>query len=151
MIHTSLFQDLSSQNIYDILRLRQDVFMLEQHCFYEDIDGRDVTALHVRYLEKSGQLIGYLRILPPENGSKLSIGRVVVAENARRQGIGREIMEAALKECRARHPHEEIHLSAQTHLIDFYASFGFQKIGNEYMEAGIPHQEMTLLTYPERN
>ncbi len=146
MIHIYSFQDLSGQQVYDVLHLRQSVFLLEQHCFYEDIDDWDTHALHLCYTDQNNQLTGYLRIFPPVHGQKLSIGRVVVKKGARRCGIGRTIMEFALKECQARYPGHDINISAQTYLVGFYASLGFQTFGDKYMEAGVPHQGMILLS-----
>lgn len=142
MIHIAHFHDLSPQQVYEILRLRQDVFILEQNCFYEDIDGQDISALHILYIDSNGQLSGILRILPPDEKRKLSIGRVVVSKHARHRGIGHKMMDAALEECHKNHPGEEILISAQAHLINFYGDFGFQPYGDEYIEAGIPHRKM---------
>ncbi len=146
MIQISCLSELTGPQVYEFLRLRQTVFMIEQNCSYEDIDDLDTQALHLRYLSQDNQLLGYLRILPPEDRRKLSIGRVVVKKSARKRGIGREIMETALKECQARYPGQDINISAQTNLVGFYASLGFQTLGDEYMDAGIPHQNMVLLS-----
>lgn len=147
MIHWNLLDELSGQEVYELFMLRQQVFMIEQNCLYQDIDKSDSTALHCRYLDKNGKLCGYLRVISPstEPSSKEqnpAIGRVAVNKKYRRQGIAEEMMESAMQTCEEQFPNQKIRLAAQTYLIDFYSRFGFMPIGREYIEDDIPHQDM---------
>lgn len=146
MISRSKLADLSGADVYEMFMLRQQVFMLEQNCLYQDIDKLDSEALHFRYMNDKGQLLGYLRLLPPTQGSDMAIGRVAVKKKARRAGLAREMMDAALQVCASEFPNKIIRLAAQTYLIDFYSSFGFSEVGRTYIEDDIPHQDMHL--YP---
>lgn len=142
MIFINRLDELSGQQVYDIFLLRQNVFMLEQNCLYQDIDADDATALHLCFYGDKDTLLGYIRILPPGKEPEPAIGRVAVKKKVRRRGIAREMMEAALEKCAELYPGKKIRLSAQTYLIDFYASLGFKEIGPEYLEDDIPHQDM---------
>jgi len=142
MISINCLDELSGQQMYNVFLLRQNVFMLEQNCLYQDIDTEDATALHLCFYDDKNTLLGYLRILPPGKDPEPAIGRVAVKKKARRRSIAREMMEAALKKCQELYPNKKIRISAQTYLIDFYASLGFMEIGPEYMEDDIPHQDM---------
>ncbi|MEQ9210613.1 MAG: GNAT family N-acetyltransferase [Pseudomonadales bacterium] len=142
MISINCLDKLTGQQVYDIFFLRQNVFMLEQNCLYQDIDVEDATALHLCCYDDKGALLGYLRILPPGREPEPAIGRVAVKKKARRGGIARRMMEVALEKCQELYPDKKIRLSAQTYLIDFYASLGFMEIGPEYLEDDIPHQDM---------
>jgi ElaA protein len=122
---------------YDMWRLRQQVFVVEQHCPYPDLDGRDLEAAtrHVLLLEDD-RLVGCLRVL--DDGDRSRIGRVVVAPDARGRGLAHRMMDRALKECGDR----EVHLDAQTGLTDFYRGHGFVVTGPEFDEDGILHVPM---------
>lgn len=146
MISINALDELTGQQVYDIFLLRQNVFMLEQNCLYQDIDVEDATALHLCCYDDKGTLLGYLRILPPGKESQPAIGRVAVKKKARHHGIARRMMEVALEQCQELYPDKRIRLSAQTYLIDFYASLGFMEIGPEYLEDDIPHQDMISCT-----
>lgn len=141
--HLKTFDALDAKTLYDLLKLRQDVFVLEQQCLYPDIDGLDPVCLH-RYGVKDGAIVAYLRIIPPSHHPKglPAIGRVVVACNARGHRLARTIMEQALNDCRTRYPSMPVFLSAQTYLIDFYRSLGFEAISAPYLEDGIEHIDM---------
>ncbi|WP_422734017.1 GNAT family N-acetyltransferase [Micromonospora sp. WMMD558] len=142
MPHTELrsaaFADLSARTFHDLLRLRIDVFVVEQACPYPELDGRDVEpgTRHV-WLEEDGVPLAYLRMLA-DPGGVARIGRVVVAERARRGGYAGRLMTAALTEVGAR----PSVLAAQSHLVGFYARHGFTVSGPEYVEDGIPHTPM---------
>lgn len=136
------FEALSPRALYDVLALRQRVFVVEQRCLYEDADGKDATALHVLGWEGE-RLVAYARVLP--EGARFperSIGRVVVAPEARGRGLARALMNRALAVVRDRHGDVPLALAAQSHLEPFYASFGFARRGAEYDEDGIPHVDM---------
>jgi ElaA protein len=132
--------DLTPEQLYAVLRLRVDVFVVEQSCAYRELDGVDLqpNARHF-WLEQegSGEVVAYLR-LTEVDGASFRIGRVCTARLARGRGFSRRLMEAALAEAGK----AECVLDAQTYVVDFYASFGFQPVGGEFLEDGIPHVTM---------
>jgi ElaA protein len=136
-LHVASFADLDPRTLYDLLRLRVDVFVVEQKCAYPELDGRDTEpgTLHL-WLEQDRVPVAYLRILT--EGAARRIGRVVVARSARGAGHARQLMSAALAII-GRRP---CVLDAQSYLLDFYAGFGFVPSGPEYVEDGIPHVPM---------
>ncbi len=136
----SNFNELSKEDLYQILRLRTEVFVVEQNCPYQECDNLDHQSLHYFFKEK-GTVIAYLRIIPPTQGF-VKIGRVVVAKNQRQNGYGILIMKAAIKDCFQQYSDATIKISAQQYLHRFYTDLGFQSTGKEYLEDGIPHQEM---------
>jgi ElaA protein len=135
------FDALTTRELHDVLRLRAEVFVVEQDCAYQDIDGRDPDCLHI--LGQAGEtLIAHARVVPPADPtSSVSIGRVVVAQAGRGTGVGRELMRVAITEATARWP-GTIHVSAQAYLVEFYRSLGFEQVGPGYLEDGIPHLGM---------
>lgn len=141
-IKTKTFQDLTNDELYAILQLRSEVFMVEQNCVYQDLDGKDQRALHVIGI-KDDKLVAYTRIFGPDDYFKeASIGRVVVAKTERQYKYGYEIMEASIKSVKDHFKVDTIKISAQTYLKKFYNNLGFKEIGEEYLEDGIPHVEM---------
>lgn len=137
------FDDLGLNDLYDILQLRSRVFVVEQRAFYLDADGLDKMAHHVLLRTDNGKLVAYCRLLPP--GSlfpKAAIGRVVVDPDHRGQGLARSLLSQSIPRCLALYQVNDIHISAQKHLHDFYASFGFQTVTADYLEDGIPHVGM---------
>ncbi|EGN74232.1 Putative acyltransferase [Idiomarina sp. A28L] len=137
---TSQFSELNALQLHDILKLRQDIFIVEQNCVYPDIDGTDATWLHLSGFDDQG-LVAYARLHCPGNETSV-IGRVVVNERGRGKNYGRELMKRAVVEILARAPNQPIELNAQTYLLEFYGSLGFKSIGEEYLEDGIPHRLM---------
>ncbi|MGH9249976.1 MAG: GNAT family N-acetyltransferase [Acidimicrobiales bacterium] len=139
VLHTAAFADLDTATLYAVLRLRVDVFVVEQHCAYPELDGRDTEpgALHVWLADESAGPVGYLRILADPDGVA-RIGRVAVARSARGAGLARRLMQAALQQVGDR----PCVLDAQAGLVGFYAEFGFVVTGPEYLEDGIPHVPM---------
>lgn len=139
------FKELSVDDVYHILRLRSEVFVIEQNCMYQDIDRKDIKAIHVLIKEKN-KLIGYARILKKgisyENYS--SIGRVVVKKKKRNKTIGKKLMQFSVKKCLQLYPKDAIKISAQTYLKNFYIHQGFIYEGEDYLEDGIPHCAMYL-------
>ncbi|MDR3478986.1 MAG: GNAT family N-acetyltransferase [Gammaproteobacteria bacterium] len=137
------FQALTPDELYDILALRQEVFVIEQNCIYPDLDFKDHASLHL--LGKEGdKLVSYLRLLP-ENVSyegATSIGRVVTSPKARGLGLGRAAMLETLLYLKNNHNKLPIIISAQAYLQKFYESLGFQALGEQYDEDGIPHIKM---------
>ena len=136
------FEDLSIYELHDILQLRSEVFVVEQDCVYQDIDGKDEKALHV-IGKKEGKIIAYTRCFPKGfYFEEAAIGRVVVAKDQRKFNYGHDIMEASKKAIKKYYQTENIKLSAQQYLIKFYQSHGFEPIGEGYLEDGIPHIAM---------
>ncbi|KQC30641.1 GNAT family N-acetyltransferase [Flagellimonas eckloniae] len=136
------FEELSNLELYQILRLRSEVFVVEQDCVYQDLDNKDQKAIHVLGV-KNNNVVAYTRIFKPgDYFDNASIGRVVVEKNERKYGYGKEIMTASLKEIGKSFPATPIELSAQIYLIKFYVALGFSSIGEEYLEDGIPHIRM---------
>ena len=133
------FEELSPDALYEILRFRQSIFVVEQRSPYPDLDGLDQEAWHL-LLRAEGELVGYLRLIP----RPLRIGRVAVAAPLRRQGLGYRLMEEALLFCRERFPAQPIALGAQLHLVRFYESFGFTAVSDTYDDFGVPHVDMIL-------
>lgn len=132
------FDDLDARTAYDVWRLRQDVFVVEQACPYPDLDGRDLEpgTRHLLLTDAAGALQGYLRLL--DDGEVSRIGRVLLARAARGQGLADQLVLAALAECAGR----EVVLDAQSPLARWYAGFGFEACGPEFLEDGIPHVPM---------
>lgn len=133
------FSELTTDELYDILQLRAEIFAVEQDCVYNDLDGLDKHAVH-QFIRKKGEIVAYSRLLQP--GTRFpdySIGRVVVKQSERGTGLGIEMMNEALtfiiKEWKA----EKIKISAQKYLRKFYENLGFKVVSNEYLEDGIPH------------
>ena len=139
------FAELSAHELYDLLRLRSEVFVVEQDCVYQDLDGLDAAALHLR-ISRAGELQAYARLLAPGlvHACDCSIGRVVVSPRARGRGYGRRLVAEGISACRERWPRTDIVIHAQTYLLEFYGSLGFVVEGAGYLEDGIPHHTMRL-------
>lgn len=138
------FDELTAGELYELLRFRQSIFVVEQASAYPDLDGLDQSAWHLlAWLET--ELIGCLRLTatagPPSMGR---IGRVAVSPSLRRGGLGRILMEKALLLCRERFPLQAIALGAQVPLVPFYESFGFATTSEPYDDFGVAHVEMVL-------
>ncbi len=142
-IKARYFNELSLKELYDLLQLRSEVFVVEQDCAYQDVDGKDQDALHVLGYD-DGQLSAYTRIIEPGAYFDVcAIGRVVVREPHRGKAYGKLIMQASMDACRDKYKSDQIKLSAQTYLVPFYNEMGFVEEGEEYLEDGIPHILMT--------
>ncbi|MGV4795710.1 GNAT family N-acetyltransferase [Rhizobium sp. F40D2] len=134
--------ELLARELYDLLKMRVDVFVVEQNCAYPELDGKDIDALHLRLLE-SGELLASARILKPHAPHDPSkIGRVVVSPDHRGKRLGDALMGEAISACERLYPANPIALSAQAHLRRFYEAFGFSVASEEYLEDGIPHIDM---------
>ena len=136
------FEALSSHKLYEILKLRVNVFVVEQNCPYPEIDGNDYEAIHVSYADEKG-IAAYTRLLP--KGVKYedpSIGRVIVRSDLRGTGIAHKLMENAVNYVLTEWQPEKIRLQAQTHLAKFYEKHGFEVISEPYTEDQIPHVDM---------
>lgn len=133
------FEELTVQQLYELLQLRAEVFVVEQDCVYQDIDGYDDIAYHVLIYDKTS-LVAYSRILPPGSYfDELSIGRVLVKKTHRLQNLGHKLMTTSLEFVQELYPGAVIKISAQQYLIKFYESHGFVSFGEGYLEDGIPH------------
>ena len=143
-VHVATFAELDTRTLYDLLRLRVDVFVVEQKCAYPELDGRDTEpgTRHL-WLSSGGAPTAYLRILDDPGGTA-RIGRVVVAAPERGTGAAARLMTAALDVVGDR----PSVLGAQSHLVRFYERYGFQVTGEEYLEDGIPHTPMTRPARP---
>ena len=136
------FDELTLEELYNILQLRTEVFIVEQNCVYQDPDGKDQFAWHLMAIEDE-KLAAYTRILPPVvSYESPAIGRVVTSSSKRRSGLGRELMRRSIETCEKLFGKTSITLSAQVYLQSFYESLGFIVVGEEYLEDGIPHIKM---------
>lgn len=137
------FASLTLQQLYAILRLRQEVFVVEQTCPYLDADGEDQHAIHLWAEDAGGKVVAYARLFLPDSGHLFArIGRVLTSASVRRQGVGIELMQRAIDWLEQQAPSRPIRLAAQVYLLAFYKSFNFMPIGDEYLEDDIPHQDM---------
>lgn len=140
--HCKQFEELTTRELFEIYKARCVVFVVEQHCFYQDVDEDDLRSYHL-FLEEEGALRAYCRIIPC--GQYVKIGRVLTTEAARGKGYARELMQRSLEFIRQQWGHgAEIHIQAQSYLTNFYQSFGFLCTSEEYLEAGVPHVDMVL-------
>lgn len=136
------FAQLSLEELYAVLRLRQEVFTLEQSCFYLDLDGLDQDAIHMLCCQ-GDQLLAYQRCLPPGLCyPESSLGRIVTARAARGQQLGKKLVLRGIKHNLQRWPQSDIRINAQAYLRDFYTDLGFAAEGEVYDEDGIPHLQM---------
>jgi len=141
-INTKSFNELSTTELYGILQLRSEVFVVEQDCVYQDLDGKDTKALHI-FGVKNKKVVAYTRVFKPGDYFKeASIGRVVVAQSERQYKYGYAIMEASIEAVKNKFNTSKIKLSAQCYLKTFYSNLGFSIVGEEYLEDGIPHIAM---------
>lgn len=140
-IRIKSWNDLTIQELYAMIQLRELVFVVEQKCAYLDADGKDLYAHHAMWVEND-TCLACARILPPGiSYDEWSIGRLVTHSSVRRSGHGKGIMRAVMQWLK-NHGAKKIRISAQSYLLDFYESFGFEIVGEEYLEDGIPHIEM---------
>ncbi len=139
------FNELSNHQLYDLLQLRQDVFIIEQDCIYPDLDGLDFNCLHLLGYQDE-QLIAYLRLIPAEfhPSKNTAFGRIISKSKNRGAGIGKLMVESAINYSKEHYPRKNIQLSAQQHLQEFYQKFGFISFGEAYDEDGIMHIDMLL-------
>ncbi len=135
--------ELPPQRLLTILAARVAVFVVEQHCPYQEVDAKDTTARHVMLMQ-GDQLVAYARIIKHDDGQHWSFGRVLVVAEARHQHLGRQLVAATIAECQRLYPQQPLLIQAQAYLQDFYASFGFKPVSAVYLEDGIPHLDMLL-------
>ena len=136
------FHELTTQELYNILQLRSEVFVVEQNCIYQDIDGKDQKAVHI-FIKENKDVLAYSRIFNEgEYFENPSIGRVVVKKEKRGTELGKKIMMEGAKYIKETFTNKKIEISAQKYLKDFYSELGYEFTGNEYLEDGIPHIRM---------
>jgi len=138
------FEQLSSREVHDLLKLRQDIFVVEQDCAYPDIDGLDLEALHYFLKENAtNRLVGALRLFEAGAADEAArLGRVVIDPDYRGRKLGHKLMQAGIERARSLRPECQIFVTAQAHLLRFYADFGFVAISEIYPQDGIPHLDM---------
>ncbi|KIH71439.1 GNAT family N-acetyltransferase [Salinicoccus roseus] len=140
MWHIRRFEELSLEELAEILRLRQRVFILEQESLFEDIDGRDGEAVHI-FHQEDGEIKSYCRVMQAD---KIVIGRVLVNPDYRREGRGKELFDYALAHVKQEYPSTPVVITAMCYLEDFYETFGFRRISERYDIAGHQHVDMAL-------
>lgn len=141
-IYIKTFSELTTNELYNLLQLRSEVFVVEQDCVYQDLDGNDEKALHVIGL-KNEKIVAYTRIFKAGDYFQLaSIGRVVVAKNERQHKYGFDMMNASAEAIKTHFNDTTINISAQVYLKKFYNNLGFNEVGEGYLEDNIPHIAM---------
>jgi ElaA protein len=138
------FEDLKPRELYSIMHLRNEVFVVEQNCVYQDADNKDIYGHHLM-CRKSNTLVAYARVLPPGIAfAEASIGRIVTSSSQRRTGLGRILLKKSIDQAYLIYGRIPIRIGAQLYLKKFYESFGFQQSGTLYLEDDIEHIEMLL-------
>lgn len=136
------FDKLTTIELYEILKLRTEVFIVEQNCIYQDCDGKDQESYHV-FIEEKDKIVAYLRILKKNiSYNEISIGRVLIEISNRGRGLARKLILKAIDFIENELNEKEIRISAQEYLLDFYKSIGFDVVSETYLEDGIAHVEM---------
>lgn len=133
------FQEFSVEELYDVMKLRFDVFVLEQECLYQEFDGRDQGGFHL-LLKDGGKLVGTARVLP--ESERVYMGRIVLLPPYRSKGFGKKMLEFTLEFIRDNFEEKDIELQAQAYLRGFYESLGFEAISGHYLDEGIEHVDM---------
>jgi ElaA protein len=136
------FDELSNHQLYQVIRLRNEVFVVEQSCVFQDADNKDQECFHLMgWVEND--LAAYARLVPPNVIYKyVSIGRIITSHKYRKFGAGKALLAEAISKCNTLFGKQQIKIGAQAYLRKFYNSFGFEQINNGYLEDGIPHIEM---------
>lgn len=136
------FGELSAMELYQILALRGEVFVVEQECIYNDVDGKDLRSVHI-WIEEEGEIMAYLRVLEPGvSYEAASMGRVVVSPRARGRGLARRMVSEGIRYITQVMDEKTITIGAQEYLKGFYMSLGFEPVSDVYDEDGIPHLDM---------
>jgi len=142
----SSFEELSLHELYEVSKVRQAIFVVEQDCVYQDADGLDQVAWHlIGWDEDTGmkKIVAYLRVVfPGKKFPEPSIGRVLVTPESRKKGLGKQLTSEAIARIADEYPNAAIRISAQQYLEKFYSEFGFKTVSKPYEEDGIPHIEM---------
>ena len=138
---SKFFDELSTKELYELLKSRAEIFVVEQNCIYQDLDDKDYQSLHV-YYETGGKVIAYLRAFWKEE-DVIQIGRVLTME--RGKGYGRKLLSAGLEEIKHKFQPKKLYLEAQCYAIGYYEREGFQVCSETFLEDGIPHVKMELI------
>jgi len=139
---TKAFEQLTNTELHDLLKLRADVFVVEQTCAYAEIDGADPIATHLLVHNAANELIAYGRILPPDEHGLPHLGRIVVRKDLRNKSLASEMMQRALEILHEQYGSRRSALAAQSHLEIFYERFGYARVGPDYLWDGIMHVDM---------
>ncbi|MEC7084208.1 MAG: GNAT family N-acetyltransferase [Bacteroidota bacterium] len=137
------YNDLSKDQFFDILKLRIEIFVVEQCCYYQELDNEDKEAFHVS-IYNDGIIVAVGRIIPNLHNKEVKIGRIAVKMEHRKKGLAYKMMKDIMNFISKKYKNFSVLLSAQTYLIEFYQSFGFKEIGSTYLEDGIEHINMVL-------
>ncbi len=139
-IKAKFFHELTTKELYEILKARTEIFVIEQNCVYQDMDDKDYESLHVFY-EEEGKIIAYLRAFPKEAGM-IQMGRVLTLQHG--MGFGGKILKEGIHQIQKRFCPRQIYIEAQCYAIGFYEREGFHVCSEEFLEDGIPHVQMIL-------
>ena len=137
------YNDLSKDQFFDILKLRIEIFVVEQCCYYQELDNEDKEAFHVS-IYNDGIIVAVGRIIPNLHNKEVKIGRIAVKMEHRKKGLAYKMMKDIMNFISNKYKNFSVLLAAQTYLIEFYQSFGFKEIGSTYLEDGIEHINMVL-------
>ena len=137
------YNDLSKDQFFDILKLRIEIFVVEQCCYYQELDDEDKEAFHVS-IYNDGIIVAVGRIIPNLHNKEVKIGRIAVKMEHRKKGLAYKMMKDIMNFLSKDYKNFSVLLSAQTYLIEFYRSFGFKEVGDNYLEDGIEHINMVL-------
>ena len=137
------YNDLSKDKFFDILKLRIEIFVVEQCCYYQELEDEDKEAFHVS-IYNDGIIVAVGRIIPNLHNKEVKIGRIAVKMEYRKKGLAYKMMKDIMNFISKKYKNFSVLISAQTYLIEFYQSFGFKEIGNTYLEDGIEHINMVL-------
>ncbi|MBC8408287.1 MAG: GNAT family N-acetyltransferase [Rhodobacteraceae bacterium] len=139
------FNELTIDELYAMMVIRQEVFILEQDCPYMDADGKDQKSHHLLGYD-TDDLVAHLRLVAPKVSYKeMSFGRIVTSKKVRGKGVGKQLMQEGIRQGELLYGKQPNRISAQSYLIPFYSTFGFRTVGEEYLEDDIPHTEMLRL------
>lgn len=142
--HQKQFHDLTTKEWYEIARLRCEIFIVEQNCDYQDLDGYDQMSKHL-FLKKNDQIVAYMRLIPSGYFYKeASFGRVIVRKSERGHGYARRLVEKGIEQLQNELGEETIKIQAEAYLRDFYRSFGFEEVSEQYLDYDIWHVDMVL-------
>ena len=143
-LHIKKLQNLTSLELYELYKLRTDIFVVEQDCAYPEVDEADLLAQHVLGLVNE-EVLACARVVPPGAVYEYpSIGRVAVRPDQRRKGYGRQVFDLALRKAQKLYPHQTLKIQAQVYLEKFYRDFGFETVSGKYLDAGVEHVDMLL-------
>lgn len=134
------FEQVTTDELFKFLKARVDVFVVEQECPYPEIDDLDLLAIHLFKTDSDGQIMAYCRLI--ETDKEIKLGRVLVSQEHRKDGLGRELVAKALEFCAETYPSKPVYAQAQAYLENFYGSFGFIATSDVYLEDDIPHIDM---------